>query len=655
MIDKLVLKNFLSYEDETVQFSGSTIAVVGENGHGKSAFLEAIPYAYYGIGREDKAGMSRIMGDGSHRVEIWQGTTMICRGRKAGGAGFCEVRIDGVLKAKGQEADAWIIEYLGMDGDTFMLTAFFGLSDTHSDKLLKVVPSARLESLQSLAKVGIYRRLLTLVKNRSDVAERLYATEFTRIEGIKQGMGDMKALTEGLSAGHKYTGDLDTSLLELKATRRDLQIKEESYQAFVKEKERVSVERKNLRISIEKLDKERDMLVKDIELDMQSIVDEQFKLEEFTKTLDLMDVPELEATVKKVQTKFADAKASMELKSAALNTTLGERVECPLCGQPVTQDIMDTWETSVSELRKLMDELIQEGESTDRSLGAFDSLEDNIEHLDKSIKDLNTEVIINDKRVNAITKEVKKLDSELKKQDDRFILLAEKLGDEYQGLQASLQDIASSIDDNKAKKNRATGEMTGIKQAIERNKAGQLAITSSQKILDSTKLDITALKLLKQAWSRYGIPLQLIRDVSKKIETRASKVYQEFDNGRIEVKEIEDRGKPGVQFYLVDRKGDRTYNQLSMGEKVMFYISVRVAVAQIVAEGNDLNVDMLILDESLANLSPKSRDNLIRLISKVLRKIFPQLILVSHTVMQDIFSQTIRISAEDGTSHVEVV
>ena len=69
-------------------------------------------------------------------------------------------------------------------------------------------------------------------------------------------------------------------------------------------------------------------------------------------------------------------------------------------------------------------------------------------------------------------------------------------------------------------------------------------------------------------------------------------------------------GKPGVQFFLSDRKGQRTFNQLSEGEKVMFFVSVRVAIAQIIAE-DGVSIDYLILDEAMGNLSPKRRDDLV--------------------------------------------
>jgi len=91
-----------------------------------------------------------------------------------------------------------------------------------------------------------------------------------------------------------------------------------------------------------------------------------------------------------------------------------------------------------------------------------------------------------------------------------------------------------------------------------------------------------------------------------------------------------------------------------MGEKVMFFISIRVAIAQIVAEDSPITVDFLVLDEVLGNLSPKRRDDLVRLINKTLRKVFPQLILVTHTTMPDIFDKTIEVSMRNDVSSVAV-
>ncbi len=71
MLCRIILDNFMAYGHQEVSLEGAkTIAVVGENGSGKSAFLEAVPYAYYGIGRGTLSELSRLTGDGTHQVTL---------------------------------------------------------------------------------------------------------------------------------------------------------------------------------------------------------------------------------------------------------------------------------------------------------------------------------------------------------------------------------------------------------------------------------------------------------------------------------------------------------------------------------------------------------------------------------------------------------
>ena len=102
MIKKIILDNFLSYDHVEVELEGSTIAITGDNGSGKSSLLESIPYAYFGLGRKNMEGMSRINGDGTHNVTLLDDNTIeVRRGRKKGGSGYFEVHKDSELLAKG--------------------------------------------------------------------------------------------------------------------------------------------------------------------------------------------------------------------------------------------------------------------------------------------------------------------------------------------------------------------------------------------------------------------------------------------------------------------------------------------------------------------------------------------------------------------------
>lgn len=655
MIKKIVLENFLSYDNVTVEFSGSTLAVVGDNGVGKSAFLESIPYAYYGIGREDKAGMSRIHGDGSHRVEIWDDDDVrIIRGRKANGSGFTEVRSGDTLLAKGGDADAWISNHLGMNADTFMLTAFFGLGDSYTDKLLHVLPAARLEALQELAKVGPYKDFLSKSKAMYSSAETTYNMEKARKDGAETSLVEVSSLSDRMSECNKIVRDSEATLDVLRKERATLQEEEAVYHEFVKEKERLSVERKMLSDTIDECNSDIESFSDQVKSDTEDIQKANISIKSLTDSLPKIDVQEAKARVESIRYDMAIKKTTSQLKSTAAKLPEGASAICPLCEQSITESVVKSWEESVKVLNSQIESMGKECDSINQSVAKVESIQKSISALKEDVQDSVASITSSQKAIQELKHRIASNSVELKKKDDRFFSLSEKLGGEYQGLRSKIADVLSRMDDCQTNKGQANGEIIQLRDSIRRSEESKKVVAKSLKAMETAWGDMQALNLLKTAWSRYGIPLQLVNRLTSRLEAKATVVYQEFDNGHIDVREVDDRGKPGIQFFLVDRKGERTFGQLSMGEKIMFFISIRVAVAQIISEDSAISVDFLVLDEAMGNLSPKRRDDLVRLINKSLRKIFPQLILVTHTAMPEIFDTTLKVSMQNDVSILQV-
>ena len=650
MIRRVVLKDFLSYQDAVVDLDGSTIAVTGENGMGKSSLLEAIPYAYFGIGRETMAGMSRIGGDGSHLVSVWETDTLeIRRGRKKGGTGFFEIRDDGNLVAKGREADEWVKAHLGMDGDTFMLTAFFGLHDSHHDQLIRVQPAPRLEALQKFAEIGPYNALLKEAKVRVKDTDILKGRVISRREGMEAAMVDEDEVREKIADSEELLEQANKRMLKLKSQKGELLIEEEKYQAFVKEKAALGAERKALDREIRDLEREKEEIeerLDDTRHDADSYIEERDGLE-----LPDIDVDDKQAEIASLRERIGKTRGRLEILEERAD--LGN--ECPMCGHAVTDNQIAEWARERDELESWLktSKLTLDGSS--QKVEEYRRISKRLETLKRMIDDATSQSATDKKRLSEIDLGLRRLMGDKSKKDNRFIDLQEKLGKEYDQLHRDLEKVNSEIDTE-------SDIISGEKKEIQLRREGLKKSTQIKK--DMADLDkeirehsttIKVAKVLAEAWSRYGIPMRLVKQTMRNIEEQATAVYQEFDNGRIMVSEVEDRGKPGVEFFLVDQKGQRTFNQLSAGEKVMFFISIRVAISQIVTGRRDVSVDYLILDEAMGNLSPKRRDDLIRLINKTLRKIYPQVMMVSHTEMRDIFSHTFRVSAENGTSKVEIV
>ena len=655
MIEKIVLKDYMSHEDTEVRFDGSTISVSGDNGCGKSALLEAIPYAYFGLGRDTKEGLSRINGDGSHRVEVHESSgAVIARGRKPSGTGFCEVRKSGELVARGKEADEWISDHLGMDSDTFMLTAFFGLGDSYTDKLLGVTPSTRLETLQSLAKVGPYRKFHSRAKDALSEAKAVYERESARADGARSGIEGSEDLKDSIKRYTHQIEEAKKTLHMLKDNRGDLQSQEEVYQAFVKERERVSVERRSIKETVERFLREREEIESSLEIAKGDLEDSKVRHRELMDAVKgSEDASDIEKRIEEIRDSVSSVLTAIELREVAVNLPEGEEV-CPLCEQPVAPDIVDRWREGLERLRNEHGDLENQLSSSRAAKREIDSRISELEEVVRDMVAYSATVEETGPKLSENRKAIECAESDLRKVDDRYVFLTEKLGDEYDGLQSKIREVGEKIDECQGVIHSASGSLDQLRQSLKRVSESKKVISEAEEAMKAAKMRGRSASILVEAWSRYGIPLQLVNQLVRKIEDRATSVYQEFDNGRIEVREVEDRGKPGMQFYLVDRRGDRTYSQLSMGEKIMFFIAIRVAIAYVVAEGSSISVDFLVLDEAMGNLSPRRRDDMVRLVNKALRKMFPQVILVTHTTIADIFDRSIEVSMANDVSVVRV-
>jgi exonuclease SbcC len=654
MIEKIVLKNFLSYEDQEVNISGSTIAVVGENGAGKSSLLEAIPYAYYGISRDSISNMSRIQGDGSHEVQVHgTGGVVVTRGRKSGGAGYSTVHVNGELVAKGASVSDWIQDYIGMDGDTFMLTAYFGLHDVRNDTLIRVTPASRLEAMQKIADVGPYKKLLSAAKSRLSSAERDYEKALNRKENASEMMADETELKKKIEDSEKRIEGSESALSALRKERDRLLLEEEKYRIFLQDKEKYMLIRDQHRRDLKKLENQ----ISDIE---ESIADAKRETEDLLQRKSniladdacSLDTDDANKIVEDLNRKRGSIDGVMNLKKVAVDQT--EDV-CPLCGSPIDEHTVDHWRKEVEDMGAELREIHETLNRTSLALHRNKKLIREVGEIDSQIKQLTSDYDRDVSDLANMRRDLRKVRSDFEITNGKLLDIQEKLGSDYQQIHANIEETDDRISHQISSKASAKKEIEMLHDRIAENQKAKKIISEAEKAAKESKVEIDACKLLTEAWNRYGIPMVMIKQLMASMEDRATAVYQDFDSGRIVVQEVEDRGKPGVEFFLIDRKGQRTFSQLSAGEKVMFFISVRVAIAQIIGETRPIGVDYLILDEAMGNLSPNRRDDLVRLVGKVLKRLFPQTIMVSHTEMRDIFTETVKVSSVAGVSEIEVV
>ncbi len=664
MLQELELNNFLSYEKEKIKFTpNSTIAVVGENGHGKSGLLESILFCLYGEGREDLSKLVRIGSDGTMSVRLTMANVpakakklVVERGVKKSGAGYTKVMLDDVLIAQGgasqknNKAQEYIDAALGVDKESFLLTSFFGLGA--NDSLMQVAPAARLETLQKLAGVDI---CIEFNKTANDYAK-----------AISQTMNETKAAIAAINSVTENVTELEFELKErsselkkcktkldaLQKERSELAKDETRYQSLVQELEATRGKREG-KLSLKEKASKAVLTAKNNKLtakeEAASLVKERESLEDKLSKYSAIDV--IRKQYDTLQKEIIESEASKALLASALK--IENASTCPLCGADLSKSKCADWskqhDALTEKIAKLRETLLSkkaEGEAR----ASFDK---KLERVKEAMKNSADDVRESEEALADAEKELGVVSAALDTLDTRITAIKGELKD-YNSLVQKINDADATI-------NKLLGTKGSLEQAVKnhRERIDRCAenVSKVKTLLaenESNMEKMTAYKIVADAFSRYAIPVQLLRNIRVAIQRRATKIYQYFNSGVIRIDDVEG-ARPGVEFVLYDEMGARSYKSLSAGEKVMVFLAVRVAITQIINASRNNKVEFLILDEIAGNLSVKRRDALTKLINTLLRKFFTQVFMVSHVDLRDIFNETILVEKVNGVSRAEIV
>jgi DNA repair exonuclease SbcCD ATPase subunit len=664
MLREIEIRNFLSYEHEKIQFTpDATIAVVGENGHGKSGLLEAILFCLYGEGREDLSKLVRIGSDGGMVVRLtMEGvpakakSLVVERGVKRTGAGYTKVWLNenliaqgGATASKNNKAQEYIDAALGVDKESFLLTSFFGLGS--NDSLMQVAPSARLETLQKLAGVDI---CMEFNKVANDYAKGLSQTiEKTKavIAAIQETVEDVDALTDELKEKSKEYKTCKLDIDALQKERSELAKEETRYQNLLQEKESVRGKREGklqLKERAERTLLNAKTVLKRAKDEASSCLAEKREIEDKIKSMKTVE------EYKKELDLIYKERVKREATTSILNVAV--RMEgsskCPLCGAKTTENQVSLWKDQVADLEKEMQDYKVKYTSIKASMETRSSYDNRLERIATSMKCGVEDVREAEEEVAAGEKELASVSAALNSLETRLVAIGKEL--------RGYDELLDSINAKDARMNKLLGKsgslaqsVSDIKNRIERNENSGLKVKEHEIANENNTEKMLAYKVVADAFSRYAIPVQLLRNLRTAVERRATKVYQYFTSGVIKIDDVEG-ARPGVEFVLYDEMGARSYKSLSAGEKVMVFLSVRVAITQIINASRNNKVEFLILDEIAGNLDPIRRDALTKLINSLLRKFFSQVFMVSHVELRDIFNETIFVRKTNGISHAKV-
>ncbi|MGB3201869.1 MAG: SMC family ATPase [Nodosilinea sp.] len=200
MIPKhITLKNFLSYRDASLDFSGlHVVCVAGPNGAGKSSLLEAIAWALWGQSRvaadDDIIHQGAVEASVSFQFQQGEHTYRVMRSRHRSQGTSLEFQVYTeagwrVLTQRGVRATQGLIcRHLRLDYDTFVNSAYLrqGVAD---DFMLKR-PGDRKQILADLLKLNHYDQLAERAKDQARHAKVEATLRQTQIDELMATLAD---------------------------------------------------------------------------------------------------------------------------------------------------------------------------------------------------------------------------------------------------------------------------------------------------------------------------------------------------------------------------------------------------------------------------------------------------------------------------------
>jgi exonuclease SbcC len=256
---KLAIRNFMCYGDQvsSLDFSGIHLAcLAGDNGHGKSAIIDAMTWALWGKSRSQRdddlihlgqrhmeVEFEFVLGDNHYRV--------LRQRQKNGTKGQTtlefQVLDDGEFRPLTantvRQTQAAITETLRMDYETFINSAF--LLQGRADEFTSHPPAERKRILGEILDLSHYDTLEERAKERARETEvRLREIRATLSE-VGRELAHRPEYERGLSDAEEVSSGLQSRLLAEEATlrglreqKKELELRQDQLSELVSEKER---------------------------------------------------------------------------------------------------------------------------------------------------------------------------------------------------------------------------------------------------------------------------------------------------------------------------------------------------------------------------------------------------------------------------------
>jgi DNA repair protein SbcC/Rad50 len=327
---QLILKNFLSYREATLDFRGlHTACICGSNGAGKSSLLEAITWAIWG---ESRAGAEDdVIHTGAKEVRVDftfesnQQKYRVIRTRVKSGTSVLEFQIETPsgfrpLTGKGVRATQDVIlQHIKLDYDTFINSAY--LRQGRADEFMLKRPTERKEILAELLKLNQYDDL----EERAKESSRQFKA---RAEELERSLESIKIQLQQRETTQAQRTQLEAELNELQQVQafetiqlQSLQVVQHQRQTKVEQLSFVRQQYQNLTQDCDRLQQEQ-LAVKSQISDLEKILSQEAQIKAGYLQYQSLQSQE-EAFATKFQ-EFTQAQQSRQQKQQQLSKQIQE-------------------------------------------------------------------------------------------------------------------------------------------------------------------------------------------------------------------------------------------------------------------------------------------------------------------------------------------
>lgn len=638
--------------------------LAGENGHGKSALIDAMTWALWGKARSRRDDELIHLGQDHMRVEfdflLGDSHYRILRQRSSSGRGSSALEFQVVYKGQARaltgdslrETQQIIIDTLGMDYATFINSAL--LLQGRADEFTNQPPGERKRILGEILGLSLYDKLEERAKKRAKSAELRLAeigAAAKQIEEevnrkphheaeLQEAAGESDQLKEELTAAQKELRQLQDKGTELSLKRQGLDDVKKELES--RGRELGAVEARMAAVDQSKVDTCR------ADLDGARVKLGALADRELHKDAAQRETQELASEKAGLEATNKQLKADMDALAEEMRLLGAADASCPLCDNELTEEHRDDIlaakqeegtekatlyrvnSTKIIEIEQRMGQVRSKLSQIDQDLKRAGRLRDEEMKLSRRLGELESEA----QRLEEWGEQA----AELREAIQAAIAQRKALEEELQGLEVSaraLEEQNRLVDRLDADASRAKMRLGAAQQKLDHCK--RLEEQKEKRLTQYNEVgrEKALFDELRLAFGRRGIQAMIIETVLPEIEEEANQLLERMTGGRMHVAfESQRETQKGTMMEVLDievsdQLGTRSYDLFSGGERFRINFAIRVAISRLLATRAGAPLEVLIIDEGFGSQDGRGRDRLVEAINSV-RDDFALILVVTH-------------------------